>query len=60
MFFADRLHAEPEDRNIYSGDTNIRIAVTGSMRSLRIEMRMYLNVKFPAIDRLHAEPEDRN
>ena len=38
MFFADRLHAEPEDRNTCHGIVNPMLILTGSMRSLRIEM----------------------
>ena len=39
--YGDRLHAEPEDRN---PDTRIKSTLclqTGSMRSLRIEIRLY-------------------
>ena len=43
MFFADRLHAEPEDRNSILSDPIIYGLLTGSMRSLRIEITLTLS-----------------
>ena len=56
----DRLHAEPEDRNVCHANADVRRVLTGSMRSLRIEIVMSGNCKYALLDRLHAEPEDRN
>ena len=36
--YADRLHAEPEDRNCLYSNSNRNKQPTGSMRSLRIEI----------------------
>ena len=60
MFFADRLHAEPEDRNMNRMGTPQLLL---DRLHAEPEDRNKINhtvTSNPKNDRLHAEPEDRN
>ena len=60
MFFADRLHAEPEDRNV--NPTFKEIGASDRLHAEPEDRNAHVNINgnYLCNDRLHAEPEDRN